>query len=66
MRALLLVLLLSACAGVRGGNANSVIVKAGSDSEAFTLADRHCHQFGKSARLTDTRIAGSRYHFDCI
>lgn len=62
---------LAACAGQTEraanitGNAVSVTVNnVWNANQAFPLADRHCHQFGKAARLT---VSGEyAFTFDCV
>ncbi|MES2493842.1 MAG: hypothetical protein V4579_11255 [Pseudomonadota bacterium] len=47
------------------GNAVSVTVNnVWNANQAFPLADRHCHQYGKAARLSGSREYA--FTFDCL
>jgi hypothetical protein len=35
-------------------------------TEAFNVADAHCHQFGKVARISGTDALNSTMSFDCV
>lgn len=62
------VLALFGCAAkVQAGNENSVIVGPARDaSEAFQIAQQHCGQYGRTARLNGLVGPGLRYGFDCV
>lgn len=49
---------------VTGNAAYVTVSNVWNDSHALPLADRHCAQFGRIARLN--RSEGARFIFDCV
>lgn len=70
MRAALLVLVLSGCATphIDAGSPRSVTVQRtfASDSAAMRVAQEHCQQYGRHARLLDPAAGFGRSIYDCV
>lgn len=70
MRALILVLLLSGCAGVQSANPSGGIVRTGlvGSDEMLQSADAHCAKYGKRAQITGQLSAynPSDFLFACV
>ena len=62
---------LAGCASptLSGGNQAGGIISHTTDAthaEAFELANAHCKQFGKIARISGTDLLSSSMTFDCV
>ncbi|HKY80713.1 MAG TPA: hypothetical protein VJM09_04490 [Sphingobium sp.] len=49
---------------VRGNEVSVIVTNVWNEADALPLADRHCKQYGKAARLS--RFGGYKASFDCI
>lgn len=67
----LAVMLLAGCAGhmeraanVTGNEVSVTVSNVWNANQAFPLADKHCHQYGKAARQTIAKEYS--FSFDCV